>query len=43
VCWQGINKLTTETLPDPVIRNDQGVIDQEVAVSKAAPGSDGPT
>jgi threonine dehydrogenase-like Zn-dependent dehydrogenase len=26
VCWQGINKLTTETVPDPVIRNDQDVI-----------------
>ena len=26
VCWQGINKLTVEQVPDPEIRNDQDMI-----------------
>jgi len=38
VCWQGIDKLTTETVPDPVIRNDQDAI-LEVRLS-ATCGSD---
>jgi threonine dehydrogenase-like Zn-dependent dehydrogenase len=26
VCWQGINKLSTETVPDPELRNAQDVV-----------------
>ncbi|MCP9976013.1 hypothetical protein [Streptomyces somaliensis] len=31
LCWQGVNKLSVEQVPDPELRNDQDVIVRLVA------------
>ncbi|MFI2428801.1 alcohol dehydrogenase catalytic domain-containing protein [Streptomyces sp. NPDC018955] len=31
LCWEGVNKLTVEQVPDPILRNDQDVIVRLIA------------
>ncbi|WP_245685306.1 hypothetical protein [Streptomyces yerevanensis] len=31
LCWEGVNKLAVDQVPDPVLRNDQDVVVRLIA------------